>query len=383
MNKIIINSAVLCKQLHSLNKIVPKKATLPIIEYIKAEVKDNGISFIATDLEIRITTSPIPVTSDGECQFLIPSHFVKILRKLPTQPITITVNSDNNTVSVEAGSCSFKSATSAVKDFPSPQLLRNAEFVPAIKFTKKQSSGFIYELQKHKEFRGHDDLRPNLTGTNIELKENVLTITSTDANKLISSVLPAHNIAQDANIILPGKVCDLLVSLNSENVEVFIDSMGENQTLHNCIKIVSDNYVIDARLITEKYPDFRAVVRLESLDTTWAYVGSKQLRNEIKIAKYCAYESTNRVILDFTKEKGLEISSDDDERDISYNGKMECDVDGSDIRIGFNAVLLLDCLSTVNSDIITLRFDKPNSSVIMHHNATTILCMPVMIGDNE
>ena len=83
----------------------------------------------------------------------------------------------------------------------------------------------------------------------------------------------------------------------------------------------------------------------------------------------------------------LNISAED----IDYSNKAEerltCDYQGDDIQIGFNSRFLVEMLSNLTCDAVTLELSMPNRAGILtpsdgldEGEAVTMLVMPVMLN---
>ncbi|MFA6807590.1 MAG: DNA polymerase III subunit beta, partial [Eubacteriales bacterium] len=74
---------------NTVQRTVSNKSTLPILQGIKIETKNNNLIFEATDLEIGIHCE-IPVTIIENGSVVLPAKlFSDIVRKLPDTEITI------------------------------------------------------------------------------------------------------------------------------------------------------------------------------------------------------------------------------------------------------------------------------------------------------
>ena len=75
---------VLLTPLQSVSGIVEKRHTLPILSNVLLEKKADVLTFLATDIEIQITTSTTGAIGDGDGSVTVGARKLQdILRSLP------------------------------------------------------------------------------------------------------------------------------------------------------------------------------------------------------------------------------------------------------------------------------------------------------------
>jgi DNA polymerase-3 subunit beta len=81
------------------------------------------------------------------------------------------------------------------------------------------------------------------------------------------------------------------------------------------------------------------------------------------------------------------ISAEDLDFSNEANERLSCDHNGADIEIGFNARFLIEMLSNLDSEEITLKLQAPNRAGIIVPNDKDdnedilMLVMPVMLNN--
>src|SRR5688500_15796755 len=123
-----IDRDALLKPLQAMSGIVEKRHTLPILSNVLIRRKQGNLSFIATDLEIQVSTACEELEGGGdEVAFTVSARKLQdILRALPDGTAT-TFDLQNSRLQVRAGKSRFKLQTLPANDFhtladPGPQL---------------------------------------------------------------------------------------------------------------------------------------------------------------------------------------------------------------------------------------------------------------------
>ena len=104
--------------LQSVSGIVEKRHTLPILSNALLEKKGNTLTFLATDIEIQITTSAEVAGGEGDGAVTVGARKLQdILRSLP-DGAEITLSLEDKRLQVKAGKSRFNLQTLPAEDFP-------------------------------------------------------------------------------------------------------------------------------------------------------------------------------------------------------------------------------------------------------------------------
>ncbi|MCW5604670.1 MAG: DNA polymerase III subunit beta, partial [Burkholderiales bacterium] len=114
-----INRDTLLKPLQAVTGIVEKRHTLPILSNVLIEKKQERLAFVATDLEIQITTS-VEISGKGaeDTSLTVSARKLQdILRALP-ENTEANLDTQNNRLQVRSGKSRFNLQTLPAADFP-------------------------------------------------------------------------------------------------------------------------------------------------------------------------------------------------------------------------------------------------------------------------
>ena len=99
--KFIVSSSDLLKNLQVLGTILNTNNTLPILDNFLFEIDNNDLNITSSDLETQLT-SKLSIESSLNVKIAIPAKLLTdIIRSLPEQPLTFSIN-DNNTIEINS-----------------------------------------------------------------------------------------------------------------------------------------------------------------------------------------------------------------------------------------------------------------------------------------
>ncbi len=372
--KFIVNSSTLLEHLLHVNGTVPAKPILPILDNFLFDIKKGVLSVTTTDLETSMRTS-FSVEADKDIAIAVPSRLtIDTLKALPSQPVTFTVDEKNSQIEIKSEYGRYKLSGFPGADFPKlPESEESNQFsIP--------SDVLLNCVVKTIFATGNDDLRLNLTGVYVELFDENISFVSTDANRLVKCKRKDIRPGTNHSFILPKKA---LLQLNR--------SLPNDGTLVN-IRYNDTNAFFEfgdillvCRLIDEKYPDYQAVIPTDNPNTLIA--DRQDFLASVKRISNFANKSTNQIRL---KIAGNEMTISAEDVDLSNEGteRMNCDYDGEDIEIGFNARYLIEMLSNLYSKNIRFELSAPSRAGILvpdendEGEELLMLIMPMMLNND-
>ena len=226
---------------------------------------------------------------------------------------------------------------------------------------------------------GNDDLRPVMSGVFFQLASDGLIFVATDAHKLVKYARTDATAPQAAEFIMPKKPLNLLKGILAGTEEAVTIEYNESNA-----KFSFDNMELICRLVDGKYPNYEAVIPKENPNKLT--IDRNLFLNSIKRVSIFSNKTTHQIRLRIAGAE-LNISAED----IDYSNKAEerltCDYQGDDIQIGFNSRFLVEMLSNLTCDAVTLELSMPNRAGILtpsdgldEGEAVTMLVMPVMLN---
>lgn len=342
----------LLKPLQAVSGIVERRHTLPILSNVLIERQDGTLRFVATDLEIQVSTS---ADTEGKEQkplaiTVAAKKLQDILRSLPDQT-GVSLESKDGRLHLKAGKSRFSLQTLPPEDFP-----RLAEGAAALAdLTLPQSA--LRSLLLHVQYAmAQQDIRYYLNGLLLVLEPDGLRVVATDGHRL---AYIAHELAGPAarqEVILPRKAVLELVKLLNDS-----DEPVKLELLQNQVRFSFDRVVLVSKVIDGKFPDYTRVV--PSSYTRHFVIDRVTLQQALQRTAILSNEKFRGVRLVMTS-GSLRLSCTNTDQEEAQE-ELEIDYAGEALDIGFNVTYLLDVLNNLSAEQVDCAFGDANSSALV------------------
>jgi DNA polymerase III subunit beta len=371
--KFIASSSNLLQHLLTINGAIMSKSIIPILENFLFDIKGGELTIFSTDLETSMTTS-MPVEAKEDMRVAVPSRLViDTLRSLPEQQVSFTIDPNTFAIQVSTDQGHYKMAGQDAADFPNqPEKSGEASITMPANILLKAISKTLFAA-------GTDELRPNLTGLYVEMKNDFVNFVATDANKLVRYQRKDIKPQVDHGFIIPKKPLNLLkTALPNDETPVVIDYNQKNVFFS-----FGDTDLI-CRLLEEKYPDYAAVIPTNNENKI--NINRMDFLSAISRIGIFASKTTHQVRLKVAGSQ-LTLSAEDIEMANEAVEQLACEFDGEDMEIGFNARFLKEMLSTLDGESVQIQLSQPNRAgllvpVVKEPNEdVTMLIMPMMLNN--
>ncbi|OPZ97661.1 MAG: DNA polymerase III subunit beta [Bacteroidetes bacterium ADurb.Bin408] len=374
--KFIVNSSVLLKQLQALNGVISTNNTLPILDNFLFELEGNQLTITATDLETTMTSAIELEMADEDNRIAVPAKILIDTLKtfVSSTPITFSADTESKVITISAGEGNYRLSGYSAEEFPqSPTIESSSSIEIDSSILQKAISKTIFAT-------GYDDLRPVMTGVYFKMTPDNAIFVATDAHKLVCYKRQDVNGEEEVSFILPKKPLNQLKNhLPVENSPVAIEFNNTNAIFtFGTVKLI-------CRLIDGKYPNYQAVIPVDNPNKL--IVDRLLFLTTIKRISLFASQSTYQVRL---KIAGMELTVSAEDIDYSNEAKerLNCQYEGEDIEIGFNSKFLIEMLSNLESENISLEMSTPNRAGIIRpvdnenqNEDILMLVMPVMLNN--
>lgn len=371
--RFIVNSAALLKNLQQIGGIISANTVLSVLEDFLFELKGNVLTLTATDLEtmMRVTMDVNEAQEDG--RICIPSKILlEYLKNLPDQPITFSINEQDLSVEMASNVGKYRIGGEKADDFP-----REPKAEDATEFT--MPSGLLAESIIRSLFAvSTDTLRPAMTGVFFEMTEEGINFVATDAHRLVQFRRMDINCPKEGGFVVPKKpLQQLRNTLPTDDTELRISYNASH------LFVATDHLSLSCRLIDARFPDYRAVVPVDN--PYRLTVNRTDFISALRRVSIFANKTTTQVVLDIAG-NGLQLSAQD--IDFSYEGKetLTCNYEGEDIKIAFNARLMIEMLANLDGEDIQVELSTPTRAGIFRpmengdNEELLMLLMPLMVG---
>lgn len=346
-----IEKEALLKPLQTITGVVERKQPLPILSNILIEKDGTDFRFVATDLEIQISTHLTESNQSDEKESITvgAKKLQEILRVLPDES-KISVNIQDNKLQIKTGKSRFSLQTLPAQDFPQiSDQIEDAEKIQIEEGKFKKLLGMVQYAM------AQQDIRYYLNGVLLIIEGNSLKLVATDGHRLAFASTEIEGSYQKQEVILPRKTITELFKLLSDTEDKITFEFTESQA-----RISFSEVTITSKIIDGKFPDYGRVIPNY---TNHLSLDRLTLLHALQRAAILSNEKFRGVRFVLT-EKNLKIISNNSEQEEAQE-EIENDYHGAALDIGFNVNYLLDGLNNINSEAITLSFGDPNSSILV------------------
>ncbi len=370
----IVSSTALHRQLSKIAGAIPSRSVLPIIENFLFELEGNALTISTTNLETSMQTKLL-VESRGEAiKVAIPAKILlDILKALPEQPVTFIIDDNNFGVEISSENGKYKISGENGEDFP---LIPQPEQAESINLPNHI---LLKAINKTLFAASTDEDKAALNGILFDLSENGATFVATDAHRLVRYRRLDITVPNPTTFIVPQKALNLLKgSLDPNDNRDVVIYYTENNAFFR-----TDELLLVCRLIDQKYPDYENVIPVNNPNKL--FISKNELIGTLRRVNIFANKSTHQVRFAI-KGSELEISSEDPDFANEARESLKCHYEGEDIEIGFNAALLLDVISSVDTEETIVELSQPNRAGIILPNLqeegenVLMLIMPIMLN---
>jgi DNA polymerase-3 subunit beta len=330
--------------------VVERRQTLPVLANFLLVARDGSLSVTGTDMEVELVGS-VSTEISAEGEITVPARkLVDIVRALPDgSAITFSVSDEKATMA--AGRSRFTLSTLPATEFPATDQVETLEDVPIAERALKQL------LDKTAFAMANQDVRYYLNGMLFDFRDGGLRTVATDGHRL---AVCDHDgklaITEDRQLIVPRKgVMELVRMLGDESTEVSL-ALGRNH-----VRLVKDGTKFTSKLIDGRFPDYEAVIPLGA---------DKQILVERDLFTQALQRAA---ILSNEKYRGVRLEASTGVlKIIAHNPQheeaveeIEAQINFDNLAVGFNVTYLLDALTAIETDQVSLELRDANSSCLI------------------
>ncbi len=342
---------ILIKPVQAATSIVDKRHTMAILANVKLTANEGQLQLCATDLEIEIIAQ-VPITVEEPGEITVPARkLLDICRSLP-EDANIRFSVEGTQAILNSGRSRFSLSSLPTCDFPSIE--SKLDDAPI-----QVAQSVLYRLLKRTYFAmAQQDVRYFLNGLLIEMSETYLRTVATNGHRL---AMATANMAipltgGKRQVIVPRKAVIELIRLLEDS-----DDLVEVAFSTGHIRITLPDYVFTSKLVDGRYPDYNRVIPTDN-------------KNIMKVCRESMKQTLTRTaILSNEKYHGIRVQVSNNLVTLSANNpeqeeaKDELDVDyqGAEMEIGFNVNYLIDALSAMDKDHITISLNGSSGSAVL------------------
>ena len=369
--KFIVAASSLLKHLLQISGVINANTVLPILEDFLFDIEDKKLSIAATDLE-TVMRVQMDVESKTNGRVCIPAKIlIESLKNISDQPLTFTIDK-NYAVEITSDNGKYKVMGENPDNFPKEPVADDTT-----SFTMN-SAALVTAINNTLFAVSNDDLRPAMTGVFFELNKDSIQFVATDAHRLVRYKRTDTSCPKNDSFIVPKKPLTLLKNVLPNNEDEITLSYNSN---HLFVKHGSTQLV--CRLIDARFPDYKVVIPLDN--PYKLVVNRNDFQGALRRVSVFSNKSTNQVALSISGSE-LQLAAQDVDFSFEGNERMNCQYDGEDLQIAFNAKFLIEMLGAADSDEVKVELSTPTKAGIVKPieqddgEDLLMLVMPLMLN---
>lgn len=361
-----ITKAVLLDVLNKVQKAVPSKAALQILQNALIVAKEGKIVVTGSSLDITIIADTnCEVLEDGETTLPV-KMLAMAISKCNDGTIDISVDA-NDKATVTAGSTVFRILGMKASEFP---MIDNAEGT-----TVSIKSDALREMfRKVKYAASIDGTRQALASVLVEFEEGRVTAVATDGRRLARYIVEA-DVKDKAEVIVPSQAVELILP-NIKGDDNCSLTLAKNKMMIEC-----GNVKICTKLIENTYPNYRQIIP-SAFEKDLTVNRIDLISSLERVAVFATDGSTSYVELALSQDKMVLKSSSTvigesrDELDVKFDT-------GEQMKIGLNPTFVMEALKALDEDDVVIQINGPALPLNFKRpdtDAFTYICMPYRIN---
>jgi DNA polymerase-3 subunit beta len=316
------------------------------------EAKGNEVRFLATDLEVGLRSKCAAAVAKSGSLTLPAKKFYEIIKSLPETDIRIA--EDKGGVKVAADRFDSRMQTLPREDFPT---LPESGGAPSATLPRTALREMVAKTQF--AITG-EDTRFFLNGALFVLRPDSMSLVATDGHRLalvsVNRDGQAGKESDEVKAILPKKTLGELARLLQEGEEDIRYERGENHLFFD----VGGRLLI-SRMIDGQFPAYERVIP-KGNDKKIEFERDR-LTNAVKRVALLSNERSRAVKIQIENGK-VDVTSSSPELGEAKE-TLPVEYTGAAMQICFNAQYVLDFLSAVSTDVVSLELKDEVSQAVM------------------
>ena len=374
--KLRISRDELLTGLQRVQGVVEKRNTMPILSNILLEAKADGVDILATDLEIGMRGLYKATVEEPGSVTLSARKLYEILKELRDCEIELTV-SENKWTTIQAGKSQFKIVGLPSSEYPQMPAIDRESLTPLA------GVGLNDLIRKTLFAVGDNDARYILNGLLVSLtasdKKATLRLVGTDGHRLaVAEQDISASLAKDA----PKEMKAIIPKKAAQEMRRLLEEGGDGEPLigftKNLMIFRKSGLLLTSRLMEGNYPNYQQVVPKET--NKQVTLDKAEFEGALRRVAVLSRDKTNAVKVTFAADHVTLFSSNPDFGEATE--ELLAKNTGSEVTTGFNARYLLDVLSVVDGESVSLQMETPLSPCLLKEGANsgfTCVVMPIKV----
>jgi len=353
--KFVIDKNILLEALTNVTRAIGTRTTIPILNGIKFDLTNEGLSLLASDSEltIKINISEKEIKNIEQCGSMIiqSKYILEIIRKMPSDTIHFEAI-DSSKIKIYTDNNEYNLNCYDISDYPHISLEESKEPIVIKAETLKSiinETSYAVSTQ---------EVRPLLTGINLKITGDMLECIATDSYRLAKKNIKLGTIVNATiNIVIPGK------SINEFEKMLTTEDDIVMHIFNNKILFQYKNILFQTNLLSGTYPDTNHFIPSE-----FAYMINLDLKafnDAVDRASLLAQSKDKNIVRVLIDDKTMVISSSASEIGKTEEKiSIECS-NKEKLEIAFSSRYMLEALKVIKDDNILLLINSDDKPILI------------------
>ena len=354
----------LTKMVEPADRVAGRNSSLPILSTILIIVSKGVLKVRATNLSLGVEfQTPVKSELDGVAAVdgKVLFNFLNTLPK--NEKVKLSLN--ETLLLLNAGGNKTTIKTHLYEDFPTLPSVSGVEAV----IPKNE---FVRGVKNTSFAAAVSDIKPEIASVFISVDKNTLFFAATDSFRLAEKKELLKKPVEFPPILIPCKNINEITRILENTNEDITLTINENQ-----ITITTADIYITSRIVSGSFPDYKQIIPKEF--STEVVVLKQDLLNTLKGANIFS-DKFNQITFSINpNKKKFECTAKN--TDVGeYSGIVEAALSGDEVSITLNQRYLIESLSFIPQDSITLGFNGSGKAVVVRgvsDPSFTYLLMPM------
>lgn len=322
-------------------RLLPQRASLPILSGILISAANNKISFSVFDYEVS-AKSEMDASVESEGTVLVVGRLLaEILSKLPNQ--TVSIELVDNKVLISCGASKFTLLTMPTAEYPE---------LPEIPTSNGVVDGqlFAEAVSQVATAASKEDVTPVLTGVQITVSKTSLSMVATDRFRVAFREIPWSSDTEES-VLVPARTVQEVSKIfaNQGNLNIAIQKNEDREM----VAFTANNKSVTSVLLKGNFP---AVLSLfPDTDESFSVVNAHDLGDSTK--RVGLVVDRDRPLRYIFESKSVTLESFGSET-AQATESLDAELVGDETKLSLKPQFLLDGLSGVTTEYAKIVFTK-------------------------
>ena len=352
--KIKVIRSRFCAGVALVKDVCEGKDKLNILRCVKIEAKDGRCILTASNIDVTVTTNIACEVVEPGAVALVGSSVFGFVDALPEGEVEIEVKDGASKAVITGGSCRYTVAVGEIDQWPTiAEVGKDAK--PEEKShicIREQTLKELFRKVKYSVMT--DGTRVAVEGVNMSVSPDMTTLVATDGRRLSFVEYETEAVGSTSVTITMKTVKQLEKMIGKSESDVDIDTDGKQIVFAS----VADGWILQAKLISQPYPNWRNVIPKEKKNV--AKIDRGLFIGELNRAGLSAGENRD---VKFTLDKGVLTLEANDSNFSKAKTSLAVAYDGEKVVTDLNPSYVLDVLNCVDDNEIEVAFADGHSPV--------------------